>query len=444
MLESQKKLKKIIQVMKGGEYENKENQRFSSIHFSKPGERKMKTKKLIRLFILASLVIVLTLQNVLAIGITPGRKTLNFEPGLHEEVGFSIINSEHKDMSVVFMVKGDLSESITLTQTYAEFLASEGSKSFSYTVDLPQKFDKPGKYEAEIIALEMPKDIKEQGAFVGATVAVVTQLHVYVPYPGKYIEAEVDIIESREEGKIFFLIPMINRGKLDIVNAKAEVDIYTSLNEKIVTLETDTESLNSLERKQLMAEWAADVNPGKYLAIATIMYDNQVTKVEKEFNIGEMSLQILEVIIRDFELGEIAKFNTLVENKWSNDLKEVYLNILVYNDEGEIMADFKSPTYDIDALSKSEMVSYWDTAGVKKGTYDGKIILKYEGKSTEKNIQLKITDDEIEVIGVTGHVIVKKKSTFNANNLLIILVIFLIVVNIVWFVIVKRLVKRKK
>ena len=398
----------------------------------------------IKLFILVSLVIVLTLQNVLAIGITPGRTTLNFEPGLHKEVGFSIINSEHKDMSVVFIVKGNLSESITLTQTYVEFLASEESKSFSYTVDLPQKFNKPGKYEAEIVALEMPKDIKEQGAFVGATVAVVTQLHVYVPYPGKYIEAEVDVIESREEGKIFFLIPMINRGKLDIVNAKAVIDVYTSLNEKVVSLETDTESLNSLERKQVMAEWTADVNPGKYLAVATIMYDNQVTKVEKEFNIGEMALEILEVIIRDFELGEIAKFNTLVENKWSNDLTEVYLNILVYNDEGEIMADFKSPTYDIDALSKSEMVSYWDTAGVKKGTYDGKIILKYEGKSTEKNIQLKITDDEIEVIGVTGHVIVKKKSTFNANNILIILVIFLIVVNIVWFVIVKRLVKRKK
>ena len=398
----------------------------------------------IKLFILISLVIVLTLQNVFAIGITPGRTTFNFEPGLHKEVGFSIINSEHKDMSVVFIVKGDLSESITLSQTYAEFLASEESKSFSYVVNLPQKFDKPGMYEAEIIALEMPKDIKEQGSFVGATIAVVTQLHVYVPYPGKYIEAEVDVIESEEEGKIFFLVPMINRGKLDIANAKVIIDIYTSLNEKIATLETNTESLNSLERKQLMVEWAADVNSGRYLAIATIIYDNQVTKIEKEFNVGEMFLQILDVIIRDFELGEIAKFNTLVENKWSNNLEEVYLNIIVYNHEGEIMADFKSPDYNIDALSKTEMVSYWDTVGVKKGTYDGKIILKYGEKSTERNIQLKITDYDIEITGVTGHVIIKKKGKLNINNLLIILVIFLIVVNIVWFVVVKRLVKKKR
>ena len=400
----------------------------------------MKTKTI---FILAGLLIVLTLQNVSGIGITPGRTTLNFESGLHKEVSFSIINSEHKDMSVVFTVRGDLSESITLTQTYAEFSSSEESKSFTYLVDLPQKISNPGKHKAEIVALEMPKDIKEKGTFVGATVAVVTQLHVHVPYPDKYVEAEVNVMEG-EEGKIVFLTPVINRGKLDIVDIKAVIDIYTSLNEKVVTLESDVKSLNSLERKELVAEWTADVNPGKYLAVATIIYDNEVLKIEKEFSVGKMALEIKEINIRDFELGSIAKFDALVENKWSSDLKEVYLNIIVYNDEGEIMADFKSPTYDIDALSKSEMVAYWDTAGVKQGTYDGKIILKFDEKSTERNIQMKITDNSIEVIGLTGHVIVQKKGTFNINNMLLILVIFLIIVNIIWFAVVKRLMKRKK
>lgn len=395
------------------------------------------------LFILAGLLVVLTLQNVCAIGITPGRTTLNFEPNLHKEVSFSIINSEHKDMSVIFTVKGDLAESITLTQTYAEFSSSEDSKSFTYIVDLPQKISKPGKYETEIVALEMPKDIKEKGTFVGATIAVVTQLHVHVPYPDKYVEGEVNVVEG-EEGKMIFFIPVISRGKLDIVDIKAVIDIYTSLNEKIVTIESGTESLNSLERKELVAEWTADVNPGKYLAIATLIYDNEVLKIEKEFNIGEMALEIKEITIKDFELGGIAKFDALVENKWSSELKEVYLNIIVYNHEGETMADFKSPTYDIGALSKTEMVAYWDTAGVYKGTYDGKLILKFGEKSTERNIQMKITEDSIEVIGLTGHVVVKRKGKFNLNNFLIIAVIFLIIVNIIWFVIIKKIIKKKK
>ena len=128
-------------------------------------KEKMEINKTKTLIILAILLIVLTLQNVSSIGITPGRTTINFEPGLHREVSFSII------------------------------------KSFTYTVDLPQKLSEPGLHEIEIVALEMPKDIKEKGALVGATVAVATQLHVYVPYPNKYLEAELNVVESGEDGK---------------------------------------------------------------------------------------------------------------------------------------------------------------------------------------------------------------------------------------------------
>lgn len=396
------------------------------------------------LFIFAGLFIVLALQSICAIGITPGRTTINFEKGLSQEVSFSIINSEHKDMSVVFMVKGEFADIVTLNQAYAEFSSSEESKSFTYTVNLhPSLTSKPGKHEVEIVALEMPKDIKEKGALVGATMAVATQLHIYVPYPSKYLEAEVHVLEG-EDGRTTFFIPVFSRGKVDIVNAQATIDIYTSLNEKIATIESDSESLASLEKKELVAEWDANVNPaGKYRAVVSVFYDNKVAVVEKEFDLGEMSLEIKEIIIKDFELGGIAKFNTLVENKWSSELKNAFLNIIVYNDEGEIMADFKSPLYDLAPLGKSEMVCYWDTAGVKKGTYEGKLILKFGEKTKERNIEMKITENNIEVIGLTGHVVVNKKGKLNVNNLLIILVVFLILVNIVWFVVVKKLIKKK-
>ena len=393
------------------------------------------------ILLLAILILVFTLNNISSLGITPGRTTINFEPGLTQEVPFSIINSENKDMSVVFAVRGELADSVVLTQTYAEFTAAEESKSFSYSVNLPQKVDKPGLYEVEIVALEMPKDIKEKGTFVGATVSVVTQLHIYVPYPDKYLEGEVNAMES--DGKTMFFIPITSRGKLDIVNVKAIIDIYTSLNEKVATIETNTDSLNSLERKELVAEWTPE-NLGSYLAVATVVYDNEVLKIEKEFRVGEMVLEVLEVNIKDFELGSIAKFDALVENKWPNDLKDVYLNIIVYNSEGEIMADFKSPTYDLDASSKAELVAYWDTAGVHEGTYDGKLILKYNDKSKERNIQLRITDSSIEVIGLTGHVVVGGKGTFNLTNILIIVIILLVLINIIWFFVIRRIMNKRR
>ena len=158
-----------------------------------------------------------------------------------------------------------------------------------------------------------------------------------------------------------------------------------------------------------------------------------------------MSLQILEVLVKDFQLGEIAKFNALIENKWSDQISDSYLNIIVYNEEGEVMADFKSPNYDLSGLSKSELVAYWDTGGVSAGTYEGKLILKYGDREIEKNIQLKISSDELEVIGITGQVIVRGgDSDINWNTILIIVIVVLLVLNIVWFVIIRKFMRRKK
>ncbi|HIH63312.1 MAG: hypothetical protein QT05_C0015G0003 [archaeon GW2011_AR13] len=393
-------------------------------------------------YLILGLLVILIMQNISAIGITPGRTTIDFEPNLQREIAFTVINSENKDMMVVFMVRGNLSEYITLSQNHAEFTKDEISKSFTYSINLPSKISTPGKHEVEIVALEIPTDTKEKGSFVGATVAVISQLHIYVPYPNKYAEASINILES--EDKKIFRIPVINRGKLDIANLRAIIDIYNGLGEKITSLETETETLNSLQMKELAAEWDTNVNPGKYSAIISVIYDNQVITLEKEFKVGEKVLEILEININDFELGGIAKFNALVENKWSEELKDVYLNIIIYNNEGEVMADFNSLNYNIGSQSKSEMIAYWDTVGVEKGTYDGKIFLKYGTESTEKEVQMKITENSIEVIGLTGHVVVKKAGTFNLNNILLILVIFLILVNVVWFVIVKNLLKKKK
>lgn len=389
-------------------------------------------------------IILFSLGSVSSLGVTPGRTSFNFEPGLSKDVSFSVINTQQKDMNVYFIVRGDLAEYVTFDSVSASLSSREESKSFVYHLRLPDKIEKPGKYETEIIIMETIEGDKELvGATVGGTVAVISQLHVYVPYPGKYVEAEVNVIENN--GLINFVLPVTNRGKLDIVDLKANIDVFDGADNKIVTLETKSQTLNSGERKELFSEWNPQVNPGRYRAVASVRYDDNVATVLKEFNVGEKFLEILEVNVRDFELGDIAKFDALVENKWSSDLRDVYLNILVYNNEGEIMADFKSPTYDIDALSKAEMIAYWDTAGVHEGTYDGKLMLKYGEKATERNIQMKIGIDSIEVVGLTGKVLVKGGGgSLNWNVVLIAIVAVLVVANVIWFVLIRKILKKKR
>jgi hypothetical protein len=288
----------------------------------------------------------------------------------------------------------------------------------------------------------MSKDLKEKGTFIGATVSVITQLHVNVPYPNKYAEADVQAINS--DGEIIFIIPVLNKGKLDIVNARATIDIYTALNEKIESLETESISIDSLKRKDLTIKWdSSSVTSGSYLAKVTVFYDNNEINLDKQFKVGEKSINVLEINIKDFRLGGIAKFDALVENSWSEEIKNAYLQIIVYNNEGENMADFKSPLYDIPALSKKEMVSYWDTAGVHEGNYEGKLILRYGEESKERNIQLKITENNIDISGLTGRVVIRGEGLFNMKNILIIIIIAIVFMNIIWFIIIKRLIKKK-
>ena len=415
----------------------------------------LRCRSLILLVICVFIVLILTL-NASAIGVSPGRTTLNFEPGLVKNIGLTVINAEKKAMTVVFYVRGELKEYVKLSQQSAVFAEGEEIKSLTYTVNLPDSMDKPGVHKTEIVVLEVSKESKiktETGEevivldspSVGARLAVISQLYVYVLHPGKYLEAGLDTIIG-DDGKARFLIPVTSQGKLGIGSAKATIDIYTSLNEKVATIETNSLSIESQERKELFAEWdygSAGINPGKYRGVATITYDGQTAYADKEFEVGVKSLDIESIEVNNFRLGEIAKFSILVNNRWASPLKEVSVQISVYNEKGEVMADFASQNYEIPALSKAEVVSYWDTVGVKEGKYRGKLAVRYEDKFIERTIEIIVSSDDIEVTGFTGKAVFPKKSFFSLQNILIGIVVLLILINAAWFFMFLRK-KRKK
>ena len=56
-------------------------------------------------------VFVVSINLVNAIGVSPGRTTINFESGLQKDVEFTVFNNEKKDMNVVFYVEGEFTAS---------------------------------------------------------------------------------------------------------------------------------------------------------------------------------------------------------------------------------------------------------------------------------------------------------------------------------------------
>lgn len=395
------------------------------------------------LFILIFLI--LLSSNVLALGITPGRSNFDYSSGTQKEVEFSIINSEKKDSNMIVLVQGELNASISVSEVSFQMSASESEKKLKYIFNMPVGLS-PGLHTAEVVVIQLPAKSETSEAFIGSAIGVTTQIHVFVPYPGKYVEADLNVIGSDSDGEVTFVIPVMSRGELGIKNVKAKIDIYGPLNKKVESVDTDEFSLESQERRELVATWKSDVDPGPYRAVATVIYDENTAKVEKNFNLGVALLELEEIEVNDFSLGDIAKFELLVENKWSQTIAGAYAQMLIYNDDGEVIADFKSATYDIPPLEKALIIAFWDTAGVRKGTYASSVFLKYSQESVQKDFQLEVSDNQINVVGL-GYVISKGgKSSGGDNSLTIILVtaiVMLVIINLIWFLVLRKKLAKK-
>ncbi|MEK6933573.1 MAG: hypothetical protein AABW75_01715 [Nanoarchaeota archaeon] len=402
----------------------------------------MNLNKLNILLVIGVIVLVFMNVQVSALGITPGRINLNYESGKEVSGGFTVVNTENKDIQVVIVAQGEFNQSVRFSEVSFKMSSSEKEKRIQYNLKMPSQLS-PGPHMAEIVALEIPSKAGNGDTSVGATVAVVTQVNVFVPYPDKYAEASLDIV-SDTPGKITFVIPVVNRGKLDLVRVRANVDIYGTLNEKVVSFNTNEVGIKSGERREIAYAWNANVTTGTYRAVATVLYDEETLRLERQFSVGKPVLDLQQIEVNDFTLGQIAKFEMLVENQWSEEIKGAYAEMEIYNKQKEIMADVKSPTYDFLPLSKKLMVAYWDTGGVKEGVYDSSVFLRYGAQSTQKDFKLDVKQDSITAIGI-GYVISSKtKSGSSITTILVVGVVVLILINLGWFLVLRKFLHRKK
>ena len=378
--------------------------------------------------------ILLIVSNVSALGVSPARKIIEFSPGFSQEVEFNVLNSEGKDMKVVIYVEGEgFNEEIIIDNPELAFSSGELQKTVKYTIKLPQKYSKPGEHEIKIVAREIPLDQAFEGTFVGASVAVVHMVRINVPYPGKYATAELKLGEDTGEG-VDFIVYVNNFGTQKIVSAKGIIDVFGPTNEKLTSLETGLISIESGGRKGINVRWEDDINPGKYYAKLTVLYDGDVAEYEKVFNVGIRLVDILDIVAKNFRLGEIARFNILVENGWPEVISDVYTDLLI-SEKGQEIGRFKSAAEDVPALAKEELTAFWDTAGVEEGDYDAKISLYYDDKVVEKDMRAKISFNSISFNGFTGAVVSDGTGEgLTDTRLLMGLVVILIIVNISWFV----------
>lgn len=382
--------------------------------------------------------LILLIPFVSSFGITPAQKIFDYSPGSEQTYSFDIINSENKRVNLVILPEGELKNNIALSQYYVTLTPDIGGVTIKYTIKIPTGLS-PGPHYADIVVTEVPDPSPSSSVtYVGAVIGIVTKVLIDVPYPGKYAQSALSI-STTNDGKTAFVLPVVSKGKLDIARARAVIDIYTPLNEKVATLNTQEVPILAGERKEIAVEWdTSSIPSGRYLAIATLLYDESVLNLQSEFSVGKDTLDLKSVEVNDFSLGEIAKFEFLIENTLNSIAEDVYISMQVFNDDNDVMAEFKSATYEINAFSSKLLVAFWDTEGVRTGTYNAKAFINYGQTSTQKELTLDISDNDITVIGV-GYVVSSASSRDSSlNTILVVVVIVLVLLNLTWFLVLRK------
>ena len=150
------------------------------------GSRKRKmNKNMIKGLVFVFLIIIFS-QLALAIGVSPTKQIVDFEPGLSKTMSITILNDQNQEMKAVVYVRGDLANYTSIGNTLIEFKEGESSKTFSYELALPNDIGKPGPHESEIVIMEFPKEFGtgEEKTIIGAVGAVVSELVIRVELLG--------------------------------------------------------------------------------------------------------------------------------------------------------------------------------------------------------------------------------------------------------------------
>jgi hypothetical protein len=404
-------------------------------------------------------VLLFIVPNIYALGVAPSRDIIDFRPG-KQTLTARIINNDRTEMRLALFPKGELANYSTINDEQIIVKADEAEKTFTYSIDLPATLT-PGTRELDIVIVQLPDSYvqtndnlvttddksvlfgsKDKNSMVSATTAVMQQLMVRVPYPDSYLEGSIYVSEGKVGDTLTFTVPVVNRGSKP-AEVYADVSIKGPANEEIGTFKTDKILLNGSKEVKLIGKWKADVNQGLYYAEATVHYGDKYFVLRKEFTIGNLFVSIEGLSVQGFKLGGIAKFDVNLKNKWNEEIKDVYGELNVLDQDGKGLANVKTLSTDLSGNGADTINGYWDTSGVNVGRYDVNVVLHYAGKTTEKLFQTVVGIDKITVAqSGAGQVTAAKDTSTSIVPILVVVVAVLIVVNLGWFLFLRKRVQK--
>lgn len=366
--------------------------------------------------------LILISSSVNAVNIMPAKITVDFEPNLKGQARFFICGAD----SLRPYIKGELVEYATIIDENPD----GGCRDIIVEWNLPEKLEKPGKNVLWVGSLELLPG--SRGGAVATRTAIEAPIVFFVPYPGLYVESTF-IAPNVNLGEVVeFTVNVNNLGTDDIQSAIATIDVYDDYS-KLKSLSTNREAIATKASAMLYVDMSTTgMKAGAYKAVATLIYDGEILKLEKIFNIGSLYVQINNYT-KELKQEKINKFDIDIESRWNNLIEEVHGEVLIE----DITA--KTPTTELAPWQKKKITAYIDTAGMKLGEYDATITLFYDGKTTTETGKVYITEEiVVEEVEIKEEQPLSINFNITPTTILIAIIVLLVLVDIVWLIIRKK------
>jgi len=243
--------------------------------------------KKIKLFVLVALIFINAI-SVFAIGVTPGKIVIDFQPLLTKSFSIIVLNNEKKEFIAKVSIEGELNNTIACNSKEIYFSKNDTSKILKCEIKLPEIIEKEGKNLAFVRITEVQRPT---GLITGG-VSLLTKIVVFVPYKEENISIEdIKVIENDD---VKFLIPVRNTCKKDL-EVYAEL-FFEELDKEIKTKKIE---IPPMKRDVLKVSWK-DKKKGNYTLTVKIFYDGKETELKKTIEIKN------DVILEKEEKNKIS------------------------------------------------------------------------------------------------------------------------------------------
>ena len=352
-------------------------------------------QKLIMLILLSSLVIC---SSAYAIGISPSKEVIEFEPNLETEITYHIINNLDVELYVEISVSSQylpLKDYITLKETSA-YIPPQTREPFSYTLKLPSSMT-PGSNQGGIKVMSGAPPESAGGTGVVVRSGVIGLVQVNVPYPGYYVIPTVtaEDVEINERSKV--TISLANRGK-ETTTIEGSVNIYDSENTLLSTLSAGSTELGTTETGSLTATWDGTDKAGMYLATAIITYNGETKNTSANFYVGTEQVDIINASATwkndsiFLEGKGIDQIGIKVKSLWNDPIEDAYAELVVRDLMGNEVYSTKTPTKSLSPWALTTLDAFIDAKRIGAGSYTIDVTVHFGGKTTTKSFKLLVAE----------------------------------------------------